>query len=325
MLGVLPIVALAFIVLIVSNIQLKSVMVHVAKEDLAAIAKLEYGNISNWEGNAFSVDSEGNMLNGPNSVSEEIEDIDEIKEQTGVDITIFYGDTRYVTTVQQDGERVLGTKASDVVIEKVLKNGEEYFDDDVEVVNDKYYGYYIPIYNADSDEEPAGMIFAGKSQSEFNSEVMKFIGVFLVTAIIVVLIGIVCISFVTKKISISLRSGVDGLNKIANGDLIHSIEEKAIKGNDETSEIIRALSNLKAELTEIVGKIVKDSRRVFDSATELKKGADDAQNNLVQVDKAIGEIAEGATSQAVDTQNATNQVIAMGDRINQTNENVKHL
>ena len=325
MLGVLPIIILALIVSVVSNIQLRSVMKDVVQEDLRAVAKLEYGNISNWEGNSFSIDSKGNMLNDTINLTENVQDIDEIKEETGVDITIFYGDTRYVTSVKQDGERVLGTKASDVVIDKVLNNGKEYFASNVDVVGEKYYAYYIPIYNADNTKEPVGMIFAGKSQSKVNTEIMSFIGVILMVDLFVVLAGVVCIFFVTKKISTRLKSGVSVLGKISAGDLSHEINDDDIKGKDETSEMILALRNLKAELTSIVGKIVRDSNRVHEAATQLKEGADDAQSHLEQVDRAIGEIAEGATSQAADTQNATNHVVAMGERIKETNENVEHL
>ena len=325
MLGVLPIVGIALIVSFVANIQLRNVMKDVVQEDLRAVTKMEYGNISNWEGNNFSVDSEGNLLNDTINLSENVQDIDEIREETGIDVTVFYGDTRYVTSVKQDGERVLGTKASDEVIDKVLNNGEEYFASDVDVLDEKYYAYYVPVYNADDTEKPVGMIFAGKSQSKVNAEIRSFIGAILLVVLVVVLAGVVCIFLVTKRIVVRLKSGVSALEKISEGDLLHEITENASKGSDETSEMMVALKNLKAELTAIVGRIVRDSNRVHEAASQIKEGADDAQKHLEQVDRAIVEIAEGATAQAADTQNATNHVVAMGERIQETNENVEHL
>lgn len=325
MLGVIPIVGIALIVSFVANIQLRNVMKDVVKEDLRAITQLEYGNISNWEGNNFSIDSEGNLLNDTINLSENVQDIDEIREETGIDVTVFYGDTRYVTSVKQDGERVLGTKASDEVIDKVLNNGEEYFASDVDVLDEKYYAYYVPVYNADDTEKPVGMIFAGKSQSKVNAEIRSFIGAILLVVLVVVLAGVVCIFLVTKRIVVRLKSGVSALEKISEGDLLHDITENASKGSDETSEMMVALKNLKAELTAIVGRIVRDSNRVHEAASQIKEGADDAQKHLEQVDRAIVEIAEGATAQAADTQNATNHVVAMGERIQETNENVEHL
>lgn len=325
LLGVLPIIALAVIISVVSNKQVRSLMTEIVQQDLMAAAKLQYASISNPEGNTFSVDGEGNMLNGTRNITEDVDAIDEVSEEAGVDVTIFYGDTRYATSVMQNGERVLGTKASDTVIEKVLKNGEDYFATRVDVVDEKYYAYYIPIYDGDGTGEPVGMIFAGKSQTKVNQELMKFIGTLLMVDVIVVAIGVFCILFVTKKVSVRLKSGVSSLEQIASGDLLHDVEEKYIKGKDESSEMIHALKNLKEELVVMVGSIVKDSKSLYDSVMHIKTDADSAQNHLQQVECAIGEIADGATTQAADTQNATSHVIAMGERISETNENVEHL
>ena len=325
LLGVLPIVALAVIISLVSNVELRSLMAEVVQEDLMAAAKMQYANISNPEGNTFSVDAEGNLMNGTINLTEDVDMMDEVSEKTGIDITIFYGDTRYATSVKQDGDRVLGTKASDVVIDKVLKGGEEYFATGVDVVDEKYYAYYIPIYDGDGTGDPVGMIFAGKSQTKVNQELMKFIGSLLMVDVIVVLVCVVCIFIVTKKISMRLKYGISSLEKITKGDLVQNIGAEHIKGKDETSEMVIALKNLREQLVTMVGDIIKDSNQLHDAAIHIKEGADSAQSHLQQVDRAIGEIAEGATSQATDTQNATSHVIAMGQRITETNENVEHL
>ena len=50
--------------------------------------------------------------------------LDYIQEEDGVHITIFYGDTRIMTTVrQEDGERFVNTKAGEAVIDTVLGQG----------------------------------------------------------------------------------------------------------------------------------------------------------------------------------------------------------
>ena len=48
--------------------------------------------------------------------------VDNVKEVSGIDATIFWEDTRMLTTIRsEDGERALGTKATEGVAEKVLK------------------------------------------------------------------------------------------------------------------------------------------------------------------------------------------------------------
>ena len=70
----------------------------------------------------------GNELwKGDLNISNNIQMIDDIKEETGLDVTVFMGDTRYLTTISDEsGKRQVGTKASDEVVQSVIKNGETY-------------------------------------------------------------------------------------------------------------------------------------------------------------------------------------------------------
>ena len=62
--------------------------------------------------------------------------IDAIKAESGYDLTLFYQDTRYLTTVVNDkGERQIGTQALDEVVEAVLKNGDTYQNDNIDILS----------------------------------------------------------------------------------------------------------------------------------------------------------------------------------------------
>lgn len=68
----------------------------------------------------FVQNADGMVFKGNQQVSENYEIPDSIKRNTGVDITIFYGDTRVSTSLTdaKTKERLVGTKASDEVVEK---------------------------------------------------------------------------------------------------------------------------------------------------------------------------------------------------------------
>jgi len=84
--------------------------------------------------------------------------IDSIKQQTGCDVTLFKGDTRLSTTIKNEkGDRAVGTKASDAVIEKVLNGGKEHILR-VNLFGTNYEACYSPIMQ---DGRAAGMLFAG--------------------------------------------------------------------------------------------------------------------------------------------------------------------
>jgi len=85
--------------------------------------------------------------------------VDEISEKTGILATIFLGDTRISTTVKdKDGKRLVGTQASDEVIETVLKNNGDYKGTAV-VVGTSANTYYTPLH--DKDGAIVGMWFVG--------------------------------------------------------------------------------------------------------------------------------------------------------------------
>ena len=96
-----------------------------------------------------------------------------------IDITLFEGDTRVESSI----EGVIGTQAGAEVIECVLGNQEQYFDDDVLVNGVPYYGFYKPI--------PGGMIFAGKPKVDVDTFMgdiaIKMIGFGLAVYVVCVL------------------------------------------------------------------------------------------------------------------------------------------
>lgn len=74
-----------------------------------------------------------------------------------IDITVFEGDTRVESSI----EGAVGTKATEEVIQIVLKEGKEYQTRDVLVNGVDYMGYYRPI--------EGGMLFAGRPKAEITS------------------------------------------------------------------------------------------------------------------------------------------------------------
>ena len=59
-----------------------------------------------------------------------------------MDVTFFYGNERIMTSVKDsEGNRILGSPAGDIIVEKVLNGGEEYFSSSVSLDGTMNYGY----------------------------------------------------------------------------------------------------------------------------------------------------------------------------------------
>ena len=89
-----------------------------------------------------------------------------------IDITIFYGDMRALTTLKpMDGQKMIGTFAHPKVVEDVLKGQKAMFYRRVLVGTQNYFAYYSPVYNGDGT--CIGMIFAGKPSDVVQTEIWK--------------------------------------------------------------------------------------------------------------------------------------------------------
>ncbi len=321
LLALVPLFFTTIIICIFTYPRVNSVIKQLMEHDLKAVASLQRDNIT-LEPNYYHLDENGDLWNGDSiDISQEFEALDEIRAFSGIDVTVFYGDTRYMTTVVHNGERVLGTKASEAVIQKVLIDGEEFFSENVDVAGEKYFAYYIPYYN-DGESAPVGMIFAGKSQEVVESEVFKIIGVILLIALFALICCTVVVLLVASRITTSLKRGINTLTEVSQGNLTAGIDPAVLKSKDETGEMAKAINTLRDTLLKIVGSIAHKSDQVFESASVLGKEAMETSSAVSNVESAVLEIAEGASSQASDTQSATNDVIRMGEMVEETNQNV---
>lgn len=317
-----PLAALAILIIIFSNLRISNVISNVVREDIQASARLQAELIQSYDGD-FSVEDNGDLVKGQHNITQETDVMDSLLDSSKIALTIFYGDTRYSTSIVQDGERILGTQAGQAVVDEVLHSGNEYFASNVDILNEKYYGYYVPIL--DKDNTPVGMVFAGKSQTNVSKEINSILGFIAVVTLVVSIICVITTAIFSQTISKRLTNGVNALEHISDGDLLVELNEAYANGKDETADIVRAVIKLKSTIGDIVGQIIADSSHVHLAATKLKAGAVTASDSIQQVEHAMEEVALAATAQASDTQNATNEVHTIGQRIDEINTDVQRL
>ncbi len=283
---------------------------------------------SSTEENNYFIGEDGCLYNGEDwNISEDYEVLDEIKENTGIMTTIFFGNTRYATSVTKaDGTRAIGTTAGDAVVNTVVKNGQEYFAKNVDVAGTPCFAYYIPIYNVENGKDvPVGMMFAGKPMSQLNKEIMAIINGIIIMAILMIVISVAVVTWVAIRLSKRFGAGVEILTKVADGDLTVNVDASLLKKKDETGDIARSVKNLTEKLGGLLNGIIEKSNDVNDCAETLGAASNECAGTIDQVERAILEIADGATSQASDTTQATEKVIVMGELVEQTNESLEKL
>lgn len=174
-----------------------------------------------------------------------------IKDKTEIDTTIFWEDTRILTTVEsKSGVSAVGTKADADVVEHVLKNGEDYFSRSLKINGVPYIGYYMPIEN--STHEIVGMIFAGKSKMM----VYRNIGLLLLWFVLFSGIAVIFAVVMSKRYSDQMVSDIDLLNQylqsISDGNLMVEMDERIENRNDEIGEIGAYASKMRSDLKRLI-------------------------------------------------------------------------
>lgn len=102
-------------------------------------------------------------------------------------------------------------------------------------------------------------------------------------------------------------------------------QDKLVKRTDETGMMSRAVAELRAQLAEIVSSLRQQSTQLFSASESLHTNASETASTVEQVEKAVSEISEGASSQADETQKATENVILMGNMVEETSREVANL
>ncbi len=234
--------------------------------------------------------------------------------QTGIDLTLFKDDTRFITSILDNtGKRIEGTKASDAVITAVLKNGQDFYSDDVVINNRPYFVYYMPLKGA--DDKIVGMTFAGKHQEDVrNAEkalyliiVISCVGFMAIFAVIAVLIS--------KSISNPIKETAEGISQLADGSL--KVEINAVSHIDETVTLIDSATRLSGILGKSVGEIKENADALAKKVDETAKRSEESAQGAAQINEAMTNLSKTMEHMAESVQDINSNIIDMGASIDE--------
>ena len=320
--AVLPVLLLGIVTIVITLTQVKSSLISEVKDSLSGTAATTLAAYNQHSGSYLRADN-GDVWKGGYNISKSESLLDNIKEESGMDVTFFYGNERIMTSAKdRDGNRILGSPAGEIIVEKVLKGGENYFSSSVSLDGTLNYGYYIPVYQKGTDSEPIGMIFAGVDKQAKDNTINGIILMVLLSVIFVMAACIVIAVIMSVSITRSLQKGISKVQKVADGELGSPIEEKLLKRNDEVGDLAKAIDTLQKALQNIVSKIAQSTDNIKMAANELGVTAKDTNYTMKQVEDAVSSISENITEQAKSTKTTTDNIVLMGDQIGRTSEEV---
>jgi methyl-accepting chemotaxis protein len=270
--------------------------------------------------------SNGDIWKGSYNISRSESLVDRIKDNTGMDVTFFYGDRRIMTsTLDSNGDRILNSPAGERIVEKVLQNGEEYFSSAVSLDGVMNYGYFMPVYQNGSDDEIIGMVFVGTDKENKDAVVNGII--FGIGAAVCVAM-ILCIGVGLKlatSISHNIKKSIGIMGKVAEGDLTVWVDDKMLKRKDEIGDLSRVTVKLKDTLKGILKGISQNSESLLEASRALGNAADTTNGTMNEVQNAVSQVVANSMEQSKNSESTSENMRIMGEHITETSTEVDTL
>lgn len=118
--------------------------------------------------------------------------------------------------------------------------------------------------------------------------------------VVIVSIGIVSISMLSRRIVNPIKKSMVHLDEISNGDLRGKISEEILHREDEFGKMAESLSTMKGSLFNIVKKIKGNAHNVNEQSSNIALVAEELCSSSQTIAMAIDEVAKGAGEQAED-------------------------
>jgi methyl-accepting chemotaxis protein len=162
--------------------------------------------------------------------------LDKCKKTLQTDLTIFLDNIRIATTIEKNGERVVGTEL-DPVIANIVINQKSTYSGDAKILGKDYITFYSPLFA--SDGSVLGVLFAGQSMTQFYLELSNIIWLVVVISAAAILLIVLNSSLIVRRILTRPVQNTAGMaNALAAGEVDQTIQ---IRSNDEIGELAHLL------------------------------------------------------------------------------------
>lgn len=248
------------------------------------------------------------------------------------EISINGKESSYAYVVDLDGTMLyhpiaekIGVSVENAVVKQMLADIRDGKPQETSVYEYDFRGAikYAGIY---PDVEHGFLLIISADKAEITSDIQSILLKTLLSTsiafVICVVIAIFCSAIITKPI----KEMAEIADRFSTLDLRDDDRRERIgQRRDEVGLLGRSIGGVREQFHAIVTEIKTQSNNIHTTAASLDEHTKETLNNIEQVERAVYEIAEGASSQAEDTQKATENVIRMGNMVEDTNQEVENL
>lgn len=286
----LPLVLCGAVMMLVCSYSVRKSICDEAQQNLANVAgSVEAFYDAVYEGD-FNIVKDGDDVifrKGEHVISDLYGFIDDVKNKSDVEISVFFFNTRMLTTLKdEEGDRIEMTAANDILIDEVLSKGNNLFADNVRLNGRNYYAYYRPIMSEDNSTI-VGMIGAAKSTEEIETQIRRSVYRNLAVMLVGILVTAFCIVRFASSIVLVIKQMMTFLRELSEDKLNSQLSENVSHREDELGEVGRLMIKVQLSLRKL---IERDALTGLYNRRSGEKRLDDLENQGVTYSVAIADI-----------------------------------
>lgn len=257
---IVPLVLSGIVMILTSSYSLKNNILNEAGDNLknaaaSVLAAYDWQYQGDYDARLNEAKDAAVLYKGDNLISDDFGYVDTIKSERNLEISLFFYDTRLVTTLlDSKGDRLIGSVASDKIMSSVYVEGNERFYPNVEIDGQNYYAYYQPIRNSSNDI--VGMIGVAKPATELLKRINRSVTINIIVMVLAICVTGICIVMFANKIVYIIKCMIDFMKKIAANNLDASIDDIVTHRDDEFGVMGRILVDLQISLRRLIERDV---------------------------------------------------------------------
>lgn len=278
--------------------------------------------------------------------------LDQLKNYTGCDYTVYDGDLSVNTTFVSGDKRQTGTRMDAGTAQTVISQKKS-FSGKTDVFGNVYMTSYAPLTGPDG--KAVGVLLSAKNIGAEENKVSVTILISVGISLLMLIIAIVILrSFVTRRVKKPLKDVVALANRMERGDIGLTDESSAaiiVRSDDEVGQVAAALQNTVRSLQSYIGEIreiltaisggnlsvgtrreylgdfseIKDSLdRIVSSLngvfSDINLAAESVSTHSGQISGGAMALSQGATEQASATEQLSATISQISEQVKKTAE-----
>jgi methyl-accepting chemotaxis protein len=298
------IIALTLTIVAFMHMETSNLIVNETNHELQNYSDLGLQLINKSYPGEWSI-QEGNLFKGDVMINDNTEIIDEITAGIDILVTVFQGDTRVTTNVSDaNGQRQVGTQASDAVIEQVLRQGQVY-SGTADILGRTSQTVYVPI--KDNAGDIIGMWFVGVYMDEVSDSINSAMLLVIVLAVILLIISSSLTFVFGSLLAKKLYMVQERMKSMEQGQFNIEFPEILLSRKDEIGQIANSAKIMKEQITEVLEGIKNGSEKLKLSATEAFSDMELVHGSIEDISAATEQLSAGMeqTSASTEEMNAS--------------------